>query len=289
MTPHGLRPMFTQPPLKPIFDTARRASVSVRSHATPTAPALLLVLALAGCQVLPTAPAVPVRYDLGRYSPIPAQSAPSPLASQPSAAASHPAPAVLLLPLQAPAHTAGGTAMHYRLNYADAQVQHSYRDARWSQPPAQLVQQRLAQHLADQLGANGITLLAFVDIRAADAAGADGQPAAELQVVLQDFSQVYTGVTQSVGSVRWYATLVQPGPTGLRVLGQRGWTQEVSASETGAAAGAAALASAVDDAAAELAHWVQHTLQTSALSPVVPEASTAPSSWSRIDRPAPSR
>lgn len=271
--------MFTPPLLKPIFDTARR--VRVRSRGASTAPALLLALTLAGCQVLPTAPAVPVRYDLGRYSPAPTQPAPTP----------RPAPAVLLLPLQAPAHTAGGTAMHYRLNYADAQVQHSYRDARWSQPPAQLVQQRLAQHLSDQLGANGVTLLAFAGIRAADATGADGQPAAELQVVLQDFSQIYTSVTQSVGSVRWHATLVQPGPTGLRVLGQRGWTQEVSASATGAAAGAAALARAVDGASAELARWVQHTLQTAAPPVAAPRAAPAPVARPpRNDRPAaPSR
>jgi hypothetical protein len=49
--------------------------------------------------------------------------------------------------MDAPGLPEGGNAVLYRLAYADAQQLRPYSQARWSQPPAQLLQQRLREQL----------------------------------------------------------------------------------------------------------------------------------------------
>ena len=94
-----------------------------------------LVLALAACSGLPTAPTQPVRYDLGMADlAVPAANAAAPLVA--------PVPLVLA-EVQAPGLPEGLTAMFYRLNYSDSQQLRAYQNARWSLPPAQMVEQRL--------------------------------------------------------------------------------------------------------------------------------------------------
>jgi len=110
---------------------ARPASARALFHFTILAAALVL----GGCALpLPDKPVRAAPYDLG---PPPA-----------SVAAAAPGEALALAPIEAAA-ALDGTAMVYRLNYAGAgQQPRAYAQARWSMPPAQLLEQRLRQALA---------------------------------------------------------------------------------------------------------------------------------------------
>ncbi|NDW60308.1 hypothetical protein G0P98_28130, partial [Yangia sp. PrR004] len=55
-----------------------------------------------------------------------------------------------LADVEAPALSDGSTAMFYRLAYANGQELRPYQLARWSQPPALLLQQRLRSQLGLQ-------------------------------------------------------------------------------------------------------------------------------------------
>jgi hypothetical protein len=96
--------------------------------------AALLATGLSACSNLPSSPNQPARFDLG---PLPAVAAAAP-------ASVH--PVLALADIQARAQNENSTSVLYRLAYADANAQHAYAYARWSQPPAVLVQQRLRRH-----------------------------------------------------------------------------------------------------------------------------------------------
>ena len=110
--------------LKKIAASARPASVV----------ATFAAIFLAGCSALPQPPVRPVLYDLG-----PGQLAPlaAPADERP------PLPALALADVQSAGPVDGSTAVHYRLAYADARQLRPYQSARWSQPPAVLLEQRL--------------------------------------------------------------------------------------------------------------------------------------------------
>ena len=111
-----------------------------RKTAVASAGLAAALILLAGCSALPQPPAQPARYDFG-LAPLsaPAQSATSavPQARTPLA----------LADVEAPALSDGSTAMFYRLAYANGQELRPYQLARWSQPPALLLQQRLRSQL----------------------------------------------------------------------------------------------------------------------------------------------
>ena len=90
---------------------------------------LAAALVLTGCSALPAAPTRPVLYDFG----------PGPLATVPTDRRAPLAP-LALADMDAPGLPEGGNAVLYRLAYADAQQLRPYSQARWSQPPAQLLQ-----------------------------------------------------------------------------------------------------------------------------------------------------
>ena len=100
---------------------------------------LAAVLVLTGCSALPAAPTRPVLYDFG----------PGPLATVPTDRRAPLAP-LALADVEAPGLPEGSNAVYYRLAYTDGQHLRPYSQARWSQPPAQLVQQR-HKHLAVQI------------------------------------------------------------------------------------------------------------------------------------------
>ena len=99
----------------------------------------VLALVLAGCSALPSPPTRPVQYDLG----------PSAVADAPAQRLA-PLPPLALADLDAPGLPDGSNAVLYRLAYAEAQQLRPYSLARWSQPPAQLVQQRLREQLGQR-------------------------------------------------------------------------------------------------------------------------------------------
>ena len=94
----------------------------------------LSILLIGGCSALPDKPVRPAVYDFGPGLVPKATPAP------PAAGAA--LPPLLLADIEAPA-TVDGTAVLYRLAYADVQQVRPYAQARWSMPPAQLVRQRL--------------------------------------------------------------------------------------------------------------------------------------------------
>ena len=100
---------------------------------------LAAVLLLTGCSALPAPPARPVLYDFG----------PGPLATVPTDRRA-PLPPLAMADMDAPGLPEGGNAVLYRLAYADAQQLRPYSQARWSQPPAQLLQQRLREQLGQR-------------------------------------------------------------------------------------------------------------------------------------------
>jgi len=186
---------------------------------------------LAGC-ALPERPVRPLVYDFG----------PGGLPDAPADGAAALQPPLALAEVEAPP-ALDGTAVLYRLAYADAQQLRPYAQARWSMPPAQLVQQRLRE----QLGRQGPVL------GAADGGGA----ARELRIELEEFSQVFDAPQQSTGLVRLRATLVRTGAGRDRLLAQRSIVVRRAAPTADAPGGVRALTAATDAAVAELARWLQ--------------------------------
>ena len=213
--------------LKKIAASARPASVV----------ATFAAIFLAGCSALPQPPVRPVLYDLG-----PGQLAPA--AEQP------PLPALALADVQSAGPVDGSTAVHYRLAYADARQLRPYQSARWSQPPAQLLEQRLRAVLGERR--------AVLRADKALIAARQGQaPTAVLRVELEEFSQIFTSEQGSTGVVRLRATLVEPTPTGEQLLGQRLFVAQQAATSADAARGTRALAEATQQAAQALAQWLE--------------------------------
>lgn len=187
---------------------------------------LLLAGLLSGCAV-PERGSAPVQYDFGDR----------PLAAAPAHGATLPS-------LATSVHASGaldGTAMLYRLAYADERQLRPYAQARWAMPPAELVQQRLREVLSQQRivlkPGEGAQLL--------------------LQIELDEFSQVFESPGQSSGLLRLRATVLRATSTGDRLLAQRSVRVQRPASGGGAAGGVRALSAATDAAVAELAQWLQ--------------------------------
>lgn len=202
-----------------------------------------LVLALAACSGLPTAPTQPVRYDLGMAD----LAAPAANAAAPSVA---PVPLVLA-EVQAPGLPEGLTAMFYRLNYSDSQQLRAYQNARWSLPPAQMVEQRLRM----RLGLERPVLSGKDNVRPLLA---DRRSIAQLRVTVDEFSQVFDSASNSRALLRLSASLIGAGESaGNQLLGQKVFTVEVPSNSADAAGGAQAMARAVDEATAQLSRWLQ--------------------------------
>ena len=191
----------------------------------------LLFLALAGCSALPEKPQRPAVYDFGP-GPV------APVASTRQA----PLPPLALAEVEAPA-ALEGTAVLYRLAYADAQQLRPYALARWSMPPAQLVRQRLREQLAQ---------------RRAVLNPGEGGVTQSLRLELEEFSQVFESPERSSGLLRLRATLVERGGAREKLLAQRSVVLQRPAPTPDAQGGVRALAAATDAAVDEIAQWLQH-------------------------------
>lgn len=208
--------------------------------------ALSATVVLAACTALPSAPPLAVQYDFG----------PGAMAAAPTAPRT-PLPPLAWAEMETPGVPEGSTAVHYRLAYADAQQLRPYAQARWSQPPAQLVQQRLREQLAQ---------------RRAVLPGTVGGRHLVVRTELEEFSHVFTSPADSAGWVRLRATVVAAGETGDGVKGglpvsptspaypalrgQRVFVAQVPAPAPDAAGGAYALARATEAIARELDAWL---------------------------------
>jgi cholesterol transport system auxiliary component len=190
------------------------------------------LLLLAGCS---TSAQRVVVYDFG---PGPTQAA----VANPMA----PLPPVLLAEVEAPS-ALDGTALWYRLLYADAQQLRPYAQARWSTPPAQLLRLRLRELLGQRR-----TLLSPTD----------ALPPATLvlRLELEEFSQLFSTAQASTGLVRLRATLGRSGSP-ARVLAQTSLVLQQPSATADAAGGVRALTLATEALAQQLEAWL---LQASA-------------------------
>ena len=137
-------------------------------------------------------------------------------------------PPLLLADIEAPA-AVDGTAVLFRLGYADVQQLRPYAQARWSMPPAQLVRQRLR----DQLSQQRVVLNP-----------AEGPAALILRLELEEFTQVFEAPDRSVGLVRLRATLLETANGRERLVAQRRFTVQRPAPSADAAGGVRALTAA---------------------------------------------
>ncbi|MES2900051.1 MAG: ABC-type transport auxiliary lipoprotein family protein [Pseudomonadota bacterium] len=129
--------------------------------------------------------------------------------------------------------------MYYRLNYSDPLQARSYSQSRWSATPLQLITQRLKTRIA-QSGAKALN--------ATDAAA--GVPI--LRVEVDDFTHSFSSVNQSEGQVVIRASLF----TEHKLIDQKTFVRNTSASSANAAGGAQALAASTDAIAADMVAWL---------------------------------
>jgi cholesterol transport system auxiliary component len=163
-------------------------SFSIANSDLPTlgwAGFCLSILLLAGCSALPDKPVRPAVYDFGPG-----------LVGDACAARRRSCAAAVAAGRHRRAGTVDGTAVLFRLAYADVQQLRPYAQARWSMPPAQLVRQRLR----DQLSQQRVVLNP-----------AEGPAGWILRLELEEFTQVFDAPDRSVGLVRLRATLLEHG------------------------------------------------------------------------------
>ena len=195
----------------------------------------LLFLVLGGCSGLPDKPLRATPYDFGPSV---------------TTGAAADLPALAIADVEAPGLADGGTAMLYRLGYADVQQLRPYTQARWSVPPAQLVGQRLRDVLGQRravLGASDSAALARTS----------GPALRLLRIELQEFTQLFQSPTASTGLVRVRATLVESAPLGDTLLAQRSFSVQRPAPSADAPGGVRALAEATDALAQALNAWLE--------------------------------
>ena len=142
-----------------------------------------------------------------------------------------------------------GSAVLYRLGYADDHQLKPYAQARWSAPPPLLVRQRLRE----QLGRDRVVLNPG---EGASLARTGGLLPRSLRVELEEFSHFFQAPDQSVGLVRMRATLLENTAGGEKLLAQRNVVVQRPAPTPDASGGVRALTAAVDAAAEELVQWL---------------------------------
>ena len=207
------------------------------NHRSLAAVSALAAVLLAGC----AGPDRPVRAMLYDFGP----------------GVTQPQPATRMAPLApialADIDTGGAldsSAMLYRLAYADANQPRPYAQARWSAPPAQLVRQRVREHLSLRRAVlntgEGAALMR-----------SGGVAPRVLRLELEEFSHLFESPTQSSGLIRLRATLADNTPSGEKLLAQRMIVVQRPAPTGDAPGGARALAAATDAAAEELSQWLQ--------------------------------
>jgi cholesterol transport system auxiliary component len=206
-------------------------------HARLLLSALLVSAFLAGC-ALPERPSRGTLYDFG----------PGPLTSVPTTRMA-PLPPLALAEIESNG-VLEGTAVLYRLGYADAQQLRPYALARWSMPPAQLVRQRLREHLSQRRAVLNAG-------EGAALARSGGSAPLVLRVELDEFSHWFTSPTESSGLIRLRATVVETTAGGEKLLAQRSVVVQKPAPSADAPGGVRALAAATDAAAEEIGQWLQ--------------------------------
>jgi len=213
---------------------------------------VIFCLALSGC-TLPRPASTPVVYDFG----------PGALQT-PASTRIAPLPPIEITTPQA-SSALGGVAVLYRLGYADAQALQPYTLARWSMPPAQLIDQRLRGHLSlrrpvivtgEILQAKPPQRSASTPLQAALPPPPPVKPMLNLRLTLEEFSQLFTSPSQSSGLLRLRATVTQRSAAGESLVAQRTFVAKQDAASPDAAGGVKALSLAADQVIGEIEQWL---------------------------------
>jgi cholesterol transport system auxiliary component len=178
---------------------------------------------LSACTALPQAPLAKSVYDFG---PAPVQTAPA-LNTKP----------LLLAEVEA-TPALDGTAMVYRLGYANAQQLQAYAQARWSMTPAQLLQLRMRQALGQT--------------RPVLAPG-DASAGQVLRIELEEFYQSFESAQKSEAVLRLRATL---SDSRGQFVAQSRFSARSPSRSPDAAGGVQALAAASDEVIAQVIQWL---------------------------------
>lgn len=208
----------------------------MRGRAVQVLGALALALAAAGCAT-PDKPVRATLYDFG------------PDTAAPAAAASAALAPLVLADIEA-SGSWDGTAVLYRLGYADAHQLRPYSLARWSAPPQQLIRQRLRQTLARDRPVFDLG-------ESATLARTGGVVPLVLRLELEEFSHYFESPAISVGLLRLRATLMESTPAGDKLVDQRSIVVRRPAPTPDAPGGVRALADATEEAAEEVARWLR--------------------------------
>lgn len=201
------------------------------------AAAVLSIALLAGCAGFVDRPVRPVLFDMGPLPPIT-----TPMDRNGPRIA-------LVLPDIEASGALEGSAVLYRLGYADDHQLRAYSQSRWSAPPPQLVRQRLRQQLGRERPVLGLDETATL-------ARESGQPLFLLRMELEEFAHVFDSPQSSRGVIRLRATLFSSTPNGERMLGQRSIAVQGVAPTPNASGGVRALTEATDAAAADIQQWL---------------------------------
>lgn len=200
--------------------------------------ACMLVAVLTACSAIPDKPVRATLYDFG----------PAPAAT-PAPVAPAPLPALVLADIEVTG-ALDGSAVLYRLGYADEHQLRPYSQARWTAPPPQLIRQRVRQRLALERP--------VLDLGESAALAREGGAAPRvLRMGLEEFSHQFESQARSWGVLRLRATLLENTPAGERLLAQRTFVVRQPAPSPDAPGGVRALAAATDAVADQLAQWMQ--------------------------------
>ena len=161
-------------------------------------------------------------------------------------------PPALAMPAIQASRALDSNVVYYRLMYRDALQPKPYALARWSMPPAELMDQQLR----DLLGANRTLIHPQDNLQA--------QPGMMLlHLQLDEFSQVFETPDKSYALLKIRATLAAPDSKGARLIAQRSFIISEPSATLDAAGGVRALRQTVEKLAQELDQWV--LLQTATL------------------------
>ena len=210
-------------------------SVTARVWSCRAWPACVLTALLLSACALPDKPVRAVTYDFG----------PGAVAS-PAVRPGEPALAPLVLAEIESGAALDGTAVLYRLVYANAQELRPYAQARWSMPPAQLLRQRLREHLSASRAV----------LSPGDSLAGNPSPWV-LRVELEEFSQLFESASTSSGLLRLRATVVQGSVQGEKLLGQRTFVVSRLAPSADVRGAVRALTAASDAVVVEIDQWLQ--------------------------------
>jgi cholesterol transport system auxiliary component len=205
-----------------------RPFLSLWQRSTRVLAVATMAWALTACAV-PTPPVARTVYDFG------------PLSADTRGSTPATSPPLALADIEA-SPALDSTDVQYRFAYANAQELRPYTLARWSMPPALLVQQRVRTALA----AHGPVLVP-----------GEASPAFTLKLELEEFSQVFDAPGRSQGVLQLRATLLK----GTTLAAQHSFSARAQAPSADVAGGTLALSKATDQAAAELADWVAQNMR----------------------------